>query len=150
RTEVLRALETGQSTLQALELLLRLRQASCHPALIPGQAEAWAGRESSKLRLLLETLQASIEAGHRALGFSQWTGLLDQVEPLLESSSISWLRLDGSTPNRGELVERFQKPDGPSVFLISLKAGGTGLTLTAADHVFILDPWWNPAAEDQA
>jgi SNF2 family DNA or RNA helicase len=72
------------------------------------------------------------------------------VEPHLEERSISFLRLDGSTRDRGAVVEAFQREEGPPVLLASLKAGGTGLNLTAADHVFLLDPWWNPAAEDQA
>ena len=76
--------------------------------------------------------------------------MLDKVEPWLKKAKIPYVRLDGSTRNRGAVVERFQDADGPPVFLISLKAGGTGLNLTAADHVFLLDPWWNPAAEAQA
>jgi SNF2 family DNA or RNA helicase len=130
----------------ALEALLRLRQAACHSGLLPGHT----AESSSKIQLLLESLQALLPAGHRALVFSQWTALLDRVEPHLRSAGIDYLRLDGSTRNRGQLVDRFQADDGPPVFLISLKAGGTGLNLTAADHVFLLDPWWNPAVEDQA
>ena len=82
--------------------------------------------------------------------FSQWTGLLDRVEPGLRERGVRYLRLDGATRDRGAVVNEFQAPDGPELMLISLKAGGTGLNLTAADHVFLLDPWWNPAAEDQA
>ena len=104
----------------------------------------------SKSDLLLESLQHSIAAGHRALVFSQWTSLLDRVEPLLAQNKISFLRIDGSTRDRGSVVEAFQRVDGPPVMLLTLGAGGTGLTLTAADHVYILDPWWNPAVEDQA
>ena len=76
--------------------------------------------------------------------------LLDLVEPHLDAAGLGFTRLDGSTPNRGAVVDAFQQPDGPPILLASLKAGGTGLTLTAADHVFLLDPWWNPAVEDQA
>jgi len=76
--------------------------------------------------------------------------LLDLVEPELEARGISWVRLDGTTRDRGAVVTTFQDPAGPPLLLSSLKAGGTGLNLTAADHVFLLDPWWNPAAEDQA
>ena len=72
------------------------------------------------------------------------------IEPKLEQHRLDYLRLDGSTRDRAKLVNEFQTDDGPPIFLISLKAGGTGLTLTAADHVFIVDPWWNPAVEDQA
>jgi SNF2 family DNA or RNA helicase len=82
--------------------------------------------------------------------FSQWTSLLDRVEPHLRDSQISFQRIDGSTSNRDKIVSEFQEEDGPGVLLLSLKAGGVGLTLTAADHVYILDPWWNPAVEDQA
>ena len=82
--------------------------------------------------------------------FSQWTSLLDRVEPALRKAGIPFLRLDGSTVDRAGVVRDFQAADGPPVLLLSLKAGGTGLNLTAADHVFLLDPWWNPAVEDQA
>lgn len=149
RKEVLESLGQGQSPLTALEALLRLRQASCHSGLLPGHQDL-AQASSSKLDLLLESLQHSIAAGHRALVFSQWTSLLDRVEPLLAQNKISFLRIDGSTRDRGSVVEAFQKADGPPVMLLTLGAGGTGLTLTAADHVYILDPWWNPAVEDQA
>jgi len=86
----------------------------------------------------------------KALVFSQWTSLLDRVEPHLQAAETPFLRLDGTTRDRGAVVASFQDPAGPPVLLSSLKAGGTGLNLTAADHVFLLDPWWNPAAEDQA
>ena len=82
--------------------------------------------------------------------FSQWTSFLDLIEPELIKNGIDFVRLDGSTRDRGAVVEKFQDEAGPPVILSSLKAGGTGLNLTAADHVFLLDPWWNPAAEDQA
>lgn len=149
RQEVLTQLGQGGSVFAALETLLRLRQACCHSALVPGQSET-APKSSSKTSLLLETLQESIGLGHRSLVFSQWTSFLDLLEPLLSDAGIDFCRLDGSTPNREEVVRRFQDPKGPPVFLLSLKAGGVGLTLTAADHVFLLDPWWNPTVEDQA
>lgn len=133
--------------MRVLEILTRLRQASCHAGLLPGGS---ADTASGKLDVLCETLDEVIDEGHRALVFSQWTSLLDLVEPRLLDLGIDFLRLDGSTRNRAELVDRFQAEDGPPVFLISLKAGGTGLNLTAADHVFHLDPWWNPAVEQQA
>ncbi|MBL9107443.1 MAG: DEAD/DEAH box helicase [Myxococcales bacterium] len=144
--EVVAALESGGGVLAALEALLRLRQAACHAGLVPGQVL----ERSAKLELLLETLDEAAAAGHRALVFSQWTGLLDRVEPLLREADLGFVRLDGSTRDRGAVVDRFQAADGPPVMLVSLKAGGTGLNLTAADHVFLLDPWWNPAVEDQA
>ncbi len=149
RKEVLESLGQGQNPLSALEALLRLRQACCHAGLLPGHSDL-AQSSSSKLELLLESLQQSISAGHRSLVFSQWTSLLDRVESVLQPAGITFLRIDGSTGDRGAVVEAFQKTDGPPVMLLSLGAGGTGLTLTAADHVYILDPWWNPAVEDQA
>jgi len=98
----------------------------------------------------MESLEESRDLGHRALIFSQWTSLLDLVEQRLTPKEIRFSRLDGSTRNRDQVVSQFQKDDGPPVMLLSLKAGGVGITLTAADHIYILDPWWNPAAEDQA
>jgi SNF2 family DNA or RNA helicase len=140
----------GDSVIAVLEALLRLRQAACDTALVPGQHPSDDARASSKIELLLETLDTGIAEGHKALVFSQWTSLLDRVEPRLKDAGIDYVRLDGSTRDRGAVVERFQDPAGPPVMLISLRAGGTGLNLTAADHVFLLDPWWNPAVEDQA
>ncbi len=143
---VVKQLEAGSGVMAALEALLRLRQAACHSGLVPGQR----AETSSKVTLLLETLDSVVAEGHKALVFSQWTSLLDRCEPALESAGIPFTRLDGATRDRRAVVEHFQRTDGPPVLLISLKAGGTGLNLTAADHVFLLDPWWNPAVEDQA
>jgi SNF2 family DNA or RNA helicase len=130
----------------ALEALLRLRQAACHTALLPGQSAA----TSSKIELLLELVDEAIAEDHKMLIFSQWTSLLNLVEPHLQAAGFGFTRIDGSTRNRAEVVDRFQSADGPPILLASLKAGGIGLNLTAADHVFILDPWWNPFVEDQA
>ncbi len=105
---------------------------------------------SSKVTRLLSALSDLAAEGHRALVFSQWTSLLDLIEPHLNSNSIGYVRLDGTTRDRAKVVEQFQAEDGPPVMLLSLKAGGTGLNLTAADHVFLVDPWWNPAVEEQA
>jgi superfamily II DNA or RNA helicase len=146
REEVVGLLQHGGSVIKALEALLRLRQAACHPALVPGQEAA----TSSKVGQLLQSLGTAVADGHKALVFSQWTSLLDLVEGPLRDAGLGFVRLDGSTSNRGDITARFQAPDGPPVMLISLKAGGTGLNLTAADHVFLLDPWWNPAVEAQA
>ena len=144
--QVVERLQQGGNVLEALELLLRLRQAACHRALVPGQDAPG----SSKLTVLLESLDEAAAEGHKALVFSQWTGFLDLVEPHLRAAGIAFERLDGSTLDRQGVVERFQAAEGPPVLLISLRAGGTGLNLTAADHVFLLDPWWNPAVEEQA
>ena len=145
------ALRTGATGLNGriaiLALLTRLRQAACDAALLP---DAAGDVPSGKLDVLLDALTEVADEGCRALVFSQWTSLLDRVEPRLTEAGLAWTRLDGSTRDRAAVVDRFQSPDGPPVFLISLKAGGTGLNLTAADHVFHLDPWWNPAAEQQA
>ena len=144
--DVVKRLEAGGSVLGALEALLRLRQAACHGSLIPGRE----AEHSSKLRLLMDVLETVLADGHKALIFSQWTSLLDLVEPLLASAGMSHVRLDGSTRDREGVVRRFQEDDAVPLMLISLKAGGVGLNLTAADHIFLLDPWWNPAVEDQA
>jgi superfamily II DNA or RNA helicase len=147
RAEIAGRLGDGVSVMEALEALLRLRQAACHPALLPGIA---APPISSKITCLVEALETAAADGHKALVFSQWTSLLDLVEPHLEAAAIGFTRLDGSTVDRAGVVHAFQDEGGPPVLIASLKAGGTGLNLTAADHVFVLDPWWNPAAEDQA
>ena len=146
REQVVTRLAAGGSVLEALEALLRLRQACCHSGLIPGQQ----AETSSKVSLLLETLEQVVAEGHKALVFSQWTTLLDRVEPHLQTAGLDFVRLDGSTRDRAGVVHRFQDAQGPPVMLISLRAGGLGLNLTAADHVFLLDPWWNPAVEEQA
>ena len=144
--EVVERLRAGGSVLQALESLLRLRQAACHSALVPGQHAA----SSTKIEELLAALEQAVAEGHKALVFSQWTSFLDLIEPKLAAADLRTLRLDGSTRDRQAVVDGFQSASGPPVLLLSLKAGGTGLNLTAADHVFLMDLWWNPAVEDQA
>ncbi|MGK0362009.1 MAG: SNF2 family DNA or RNA helicase [Bradymonadia bacterium] len=139
----------GGSTIQVLEALTRLRQACCDPALLP-MPEAAGVTRSAKRERLMETVRALIEDGHRALVFSQWPSLLKRVRIDLDAAGIEYLYLDGGTKERGGLQSRWNSADGPPLFLISLKAGGTGLNLTGADHVIHLDPWWNPAAEQQA
>ena len=146
KAQVVERFAGGGNVLAVLEALLRLRQAACHSGLVPGQK----AESSSKVDLLVEELQTAVAEGHKALVFSQWTSLLDRVEPALREAKIEWTRLDGSTRDRAGVVARFQDDAGPPVLLISLQAGGTGLNLTAADHIFLLDPWWNPAVEDQA
>jgi superfamily II DNA or RNA helicase len=144
--EVVERLRAGGSVLAALESLLRLRQAACHSALIPGQTAP----SSSKVAELCAALEQAAAEGHKSLVFSQWTSLLDLIEPHLTELGLTYLRLDGSTQDRQAVVDGFQSKSGPPVLLLSLKAGGTGLNLTEADHVFLMDPWWNPAVEDQA
>jgi len=136
-----------RATPHLLEALLRLRQAACHPGLIDKNRR---GESSSKVDCLLERLRALREEGHRALVFSQFTSLLSIVRERLTDEQIPFEYLDGKTRDRAACVERFQSDPSIGVFLISLKAGGVGLNLTGADYVFILDPWWNPAAEAQA
>ncbi len=148
RDDIAERLGRGDEVMAVLEALLRLRQAACDGALVPGQPAR--DEPSSKIERLLDALATAREAGSKALVFSQWTSLLDRVEPRLAEAGMPYLRLDGSTRDRADVVARFQDEQGPPVLLISLRAGGTGLNLTAADHVFLLDPWWNPAVEDQA
>jgi len=137
----------GRMKIQVLEALLRLRQTACHPGLIdPSRAD----EDSAKIDVLLPMLQELADAGHKALVFSQFTTFLGIVRDRLTGLGVPFEYLDGRTRKRQEKVERFQNdPDCP-VFLISLKAGGVGLNLTAASYVFLLDPWWNPAVEAQA
>ena len=134
-------------TVKVLEALLRLRQAACHPGLID---ETWEDAGSAKLESLFEQVSEVLAEGHKCLVFSQFTSLLAYVRRHLEEQGVPYAYLDGQTRNRGEVVERFQTDPDCNVFLISLKAGGVGLNLTAAGYVFLLDPWWNPAVEAQA
>ena len=129
---------------QSLTLLRRL---ALDAALI--DPDAYAGVSSVKRDYLVQQLPDLLEKGHRVLVFSQFTGYLKSISARLAEEGIGHLYLDGSTRNRAEVIEAFTSGQEP-VFLISLKAGGFGLNLTEADHVFIMDPWWNPAAEQQA
>ncbi len=132
---------------ELLAALTRLRQLACHPALVE---PSWT-RSSAKLDLAVELLVELVDGGHRALVFSQFTRLLGRLRKALEPHGIRHLYLDGRTRpgERQRRVDAFQAGAG-GAFLISLKAGGTGLNLTAADYVILLDPWWNPAVENQA
>jgi superfamily II DNA or RNA helicase len=137
----------AKSKIQVLEALLRLRQAACHPGLLDPKRR---GDSSAKLDVLIDQLEEIVAEGHKALVFSQFTSLLSLVKERLDQSAMVYEYLDGATRDRQQRVERFQNdPDCP-LFLISLKAGGLGLNLTAAEYVFLLDPWWNPAVEAQA
>ncbi len=142
----------GTARMQMLTALLRLRQACCDLALFEndGFKRLLVSKRSSKLERLLELLQEAILGGHRILVFSQFQKQLVEIEKCVAERGWTSLRLDGQSRNRQQLVDNFQKPDGPPLFLISLKAGGYGLNLTAADIVIHFDPWWNPAAEAQA
>jgi SNF2 family DNA or RNA helicase len=150
RDSLLRRIETeglAKSKIMVLEALLRLRQAACHPGLIDVKR---SGETSAKLEALLEQLREVLDAGHKALVFSQFTSLLKIVRNRLDADGVVYEYLDGKTRNRQACVERFQNDADCKLFLVSLKAGGLGLNLTAAEYVFLLDPWWNPAVEAQA
>ncbi len=136
------------STLQVLELLLKLRQVCCDPRLLQQEKEELQAG-SAKLQWLRHHLPEMLEEGRRVLIFSQFTSMLDLIIPELQALQIPFVEIRGSTRDRETPVQRFQAKEVP-VFLISLKAGGTGLNLTAADTVIFYDPWWNPAAEAQA
>ena len=138
----------GQARIIALTAILKLRQICLSSRLILPEA----ADRSPKVEFLTDQLQELFAEGHSVLVFSQFTSFLDIVQEGLSQHAIPFFRLDGSTPvgRRKELVERFQDSVKPSVFLLSLKAGGRGLNLTRASYVFHLDPWWNPAVENQA
>ena len=136
-----------RSKMHVLEALLRLRQAACHPGLLDPKR---SGETSGKLDVLFEQLDSILAEGHKALVFSQFTSLLAIVKRHLGERGWTYEYLDGQTRDRGACVRHFQEDPTCQLFLVSLKAGGHGLNLTAADYVFILDPWWNPAVEAQA
>ncbi len=145
--DLLRTKGMQRGRVEVLAAITELRQICCHPALCLPDYSASSG----KLDMLLDVLPGALEAGHRALVFSQFTRMLRILQRRLEAAGISCLYLDGETPpkKRMTLVNQFNGGEG-QVFLISLKAGGAGLNLTGADTVIHYDPWWNPAAEDQA
>ncbi|MCX6875240.1 MAG: DEAD/DEAH box helicase [Verrucomicrobia bacterium] len=142
----------GAARMQMLTALLRLRQTCCDLALFGSERfkRMPVSQRSAKLQRLLELLEEAVAGNHKVLVFSQFQTQLREIEKCLREREWGSLRLDGQTRNRQEMVEYFQAPGGPPVFLISLKAGGYGLNLTAADIVIHFDPWWNPAAEAQA
>ena len=150
RDGLLQRIETdglAKSKIMVLEALLRLRQAACHPGLIDAKR---AGEPSAKLEALEEQLREVMETGHKAIVFSQFTSFLRILRDRLDKAGVVYEYLDGKTRDRQAKVERFQGDADCKLFLISLKAGGLGLNLTAAEYVFLLDPWWNPAVEAQA
>ncbi|NDY41605.1 DEAD/DEAH box helicase [Dissulfurirhabdus thermomarina] len=149
RGEVLAAVDrrgVARARMKVLEGLLRLRQAAVHPGLVGAEA---AG--SGKLEKLMELVRGAVEGGHRALVFSQFTSFLALLRQALADAGIPFESMEGRTPRaaRARRIARFQAGEVP-VFLVSLRAGGVGLNLTAADYVFLVDPWWNPAVEAQA
>jgi superfamily II DNA or RNA helicase len=137
----------GRSRIAVLEALLRLRQTACHPGLVD---PARLDDPAAKLDTLLEQLSEVIDEGHKVLVFSQFTSFLSIVRRRLDERAITYEYLDGKTTDRQARVQRFQEDADCRLFLVSLKAGGQGLNLTAADYIYILDPWWNPAVEAQA
>ena len=142
----------GAARMQMLTALLRLRQTCCDLALLKNERfnQLTVARRSAKLQRLLELIEEAVNGNHRMLIFSQFQTQLKEIEKCISERGWDSLRLDGQSRNRQQLVDKFQQADGPPVFLISLKAGGYGLNLTAADTVVHFDPWWNPAAEAQA
>jgi SNF2 family DNA or RNA helicase len=137
----------GRARMHILEALLRLRQAACAPVLADATK---AHLPSAKLDALVPMLDEIVTEGHKAVVFSQFTSFLALVRERLDAVGLSYEYLDGRTRDREARVDHFQSPKGPPLFLVSLKAGGHGLNLTAADYVYLLDPWWNPAVEAQA
>ena len=149
RNELLRSLEDGtygQAQMQVLQGLIKLRQIANHPAMIDEEYEG----DSGKFENVVHTLANVLEGGHKVLIFSQFVKQLNIYRDHFNREGIAYVYLDGSTQNRGDVVKKFQEDEKTRVFLISIKAGGVGLNLTEADYVFILDPWWNPAVEQQA
>ncbi|HTF89256.1 MAG TPA: DEAD/DEAH box helicase, partial [Planctomycetota bacterium] len=136
-----------KARMNVLEALLRLRQAACHVGLID---ETRVDEPCAKIETLLPLLEEVLSAGHKALVFSQFTSFLAILRADLDKRGIAYEYLDGQTRDRAARVTHFQEDAAVGLFLVSLKAGGVGLNLTAADYVFLLDPWWNPAVERQA
>ena len=138
----------SHASLSALTAILRLRQICASPKLLDRRAQ----ERSPKIQYVLSKLREVVEENHSALVFSQFTSFLDVLEEEIKAEKLDYFRMDGSTPKskRKDLVDAFQCGAGAPIFLISLKTGGVGLNLTQASYVFHLDPWWNPAVEDQA
>jgi superfamily II DNA or RNA helicase len=149
RNELLKSLEDGtyaKTQIQVLQGLIKLRQIANHPSMIDSEYEG----DSGKFENVVHTLANVLDGGHKVLIFSQFVKQLTIYRNYFDEQGIPYAYLDGSTQNRGDIVKHFQEDEKTRVFLISIKAGGVGLNLTEADYVFILDPWWNPAVEQQA
>jgi superfamily II DNA or RNA helicase len=140
----------AKAQIQILAALTRLRQVACDPRLMKLEGRQFGPEDSGKLGALREIVGEAVSGGHRVLIFSQFVEMLHHIRDALDADGVKYEYLDGSTKDRIERVDRFNAEDGVPVFLISLKAGGTGLNLTGADTVIHFDPWWNPAVEDQA
>ncbi len=138
--------DVDANRMSVLASITRLRQLALDPALVE---ESYAHVGSAKIEYLADRLDEIVPRGHQALVFSQFTSFLERIRHMLQRRGISVVQLDGSTRGRAEVIEKFRSGEA-QVFLISLKAGGSGLTLTEADYVYVMDPWWNPAAEEQA
>jgi superfamily II DNA or RNA helicase len=152
RDSVLSAVDkdgVSKSQIQILAALTRMRQVACDPRLTNLSGD-WGVQTSAKLEALNEIMEEAVDGGHRVLIFSQFVKMLHLIRAELDEAGITYEYLDGSTKDRQERVDRFNDDDSIQAFLISLKAGGTGLNLTGADTVVHFDPWWNPAVEDQA
>jgi len=134
----------------ALSVLTRLRQASCDPSLLPWVESKL--EDSGKLMVLLEKLNEVLGTGHKVVIFSQFVRFLDRIKALIVQSfpELPLFELTGSTRDREAPVKGFQSTEDTAAMLVSLRAGGSGITLNAADYVFLMDPWWNPAVENQA
>jgi superfamily II DNA or RNA helicase len=149
RNELLKSLEDGtfaKTQIQVLQGLTKLRQIANHPYMIDQDYEG----DSGKFENVTHTLNTVLDGGHKVLIFSQFVKQLSIYRNHFDEHHVPYVYLDGSTQNRGDVVKQFQEDEKTRVFLISIKAGGVGLNLTEADYVFILDPWWNPAIEQQA
>jgi superfamily II DNA or RNA helicase len=140
----------SKAQIQILAALTRLRQVACDPRLMKLPDTDFDADDSGKLGALREIIDEAVDGGHRVLVFSQFVEMLNHIRAALDADGVQYEYLDGSTKDRIERVDRFNEETGVPVFLISLKAGGTGLNLTGADTVVHFDPWWNPAVEDQA
>lgn len=147
--EAIKSQGISLSNIVILDALLKLRQVCCDPRLLALEDAKMAYGFSAKLDALMDLLDNLMDEGRTVLVFSQFTSMLKLIEQVLIERSYSYLKLTGETKNRQELVDRFQKGEAP-IFLISLKAGGTGLNMTKADTVILYDPWWNPAVQEQA
>lgn len=140
----------GKHRIEVLEAILRLRQICCHPLLALGQSEEMHAIPSAKLEALMQDIETAVEEGRKVLVYSQFTSMLQLILKEVNRREWSFVYLDGQTKDREKVVTQFQEDPSTFIFLISLKAGGIGLNLTAADYVFLYDPWWNEAVENQA